>query len=71
MGCHSRQRPSETETVREEDIGTLHTEFIPIIVLTIKNVTGKRLYRRDIWIIGIPCASGDMPSAFIYILLYL
>ena len=71
MGRNGRKCPAKTETVRQENVHALHTEFLPVIILAEHDVTKRRLYGRNQRISGIPAGSADMPTAALYEFLHL
>ena len=70
MRGYGRQDIRESEAVGQEDIRTLHPEFLLIELLPIEDVTRERLRGTDVRIVGIPAAARHMPAPQLDILLH-
>ena len=67
---YGRQCPTKSEAVGQENIGRKHAELVAIEVLTVHNISHKRLWRRDIRVGSVPRGAGNVPSALLHILLH-
>ena len=65
-----RERPSESEAVREEDVRTLDAELVAVEVLPVEDVAREGLRGGDVRVGGIPRAAGHMPAALADVLLH-
>ena len=64
MCSERRQRPSEAETVGQEDVRTFRAELLAIESLPQQDVADDGFGRRYQYVVGIPTATTDIPASF-------
>ncbi|MPM60260.1 hypothetical protein SDC9_107111 [bioreactor metagenome] len=70
MGSYGGQCPAKSETVGQEDVGTLHAEFIAVVLLSQHYIADERFDGRYQRICCIPTRSTDVPAALLDIFLH-